>query len=70
MIIYMDIPLEDAYEKIIRTRKSSFFECGLDCFLWHDLEQAKKDYKNNVLRVYPKEDISEYVEYITSFLQK
>lgn len=101
MIVYMDTPPEDAYERIIRTRKPSFYECGLDCFFWNDLEQAKDDYKNNVfstemlksyyldfqnqvqvgynaifqnksnvLRIGPKMDISEYVEFITAFLQK
>ena len=101
IIVYMDTPPEVAFERIVRTRKPSFYECGLDCFLWKDLEQAKKDYENNVfsmerlksyyldfqsrlssgynaifenksnvLRIDPKTDISECVEYITVFLQK
>lgn len=48
LIIYMDTPPEVAFERIIRTRKPSFYECGLDCFMWNKLEQAKKDYENNI----------------------
>lgn len=48
LIVYMDTPPEEAYERIIRTRRPSFYECGLDCFLWQNLEQAKKDYDNDL----------------------
>lgn len=101
LIVYMDTSPEAAFERIVQRRKPSFYECGLDYYFWNNLEQAKKDYKNNVfsmdmmksyyldfqsqvssgynaifqgknnvLRVAPKTNISEYVEYITSFLQK
>ena len=101
LIVYMVTSPEEAYRRIIQTRIPSFYECGLDCFLWDDLEQAKIDYKNNVfsteilksyyldfqnqiqeqydtifknktnvLKVYPKADINEYVEYISTFLQR
>ena len=47
LIVYMDTDPLTAYERIIQTRKPSFYECGLDCYRWESLDQAKRDYNNN-----------------------
>ena len=100
MIVYMNTPPNVAYERIIKTRKPSFYECGLDCFMMSDLDQAKSDYNNNnfsndflkncylefqcqivseyekllgnksnVLWIDYRKDISEYIDYINSYIQ-
>ena len=64
LIVYMDTAPETAYERIIRTRKPSFYECGLDSFMFNDLDQAKQDFKNG------KFSENELKEYYLEFQSK